>query len=339
MTQDRLPGLDVLRGIAALFVVHHHAYWSPAQHSYLAVDMFWMLSGYVMARTYEERMHSGMTARSFLRMRWWRLWPIMAVGGLLGAVVLSANVGPGVVLAWVFALNILLIPTPMGDRLYSLNGPSWSVAMELIANALHALVLVHLRMRVLVAIVVATLIVVTAHMQDADQMPGPLPGSIIAGLCRMFMAYTMGIILFRWWRDRPVIPVGAAFTVMAMPVYFMASTAWGDHRTLIDIPFVLLVCPLVIAGGIQMQRAWPIGAWFGAISFPLYAIHVPVIQIVTLRLSLEAYWAVPASIVLAWIVTRAERRVREWAKSFGPTSSGATGDPYRLSLRNVPENG
>ena len=88
---SRLSGLDALRGVAAIMVVLLHvnhlagdAGWFTA--GYLAVDLFFMLSGYVLARTFDRRLESDLSAMDFLVIRLRRLWPVMAVGALLGLV-------------------------------------------------------------------------------------------------------------------------------------------------------------------------------------------------------------------------------------------------------------
>lgn len=88
------PALDGLRGVAALSVVvmHRHVWFGLEgwlAHGYLAVDFFFMLSGYVMARTYEQRLSEGYGAWRFMAARYRRLWPVMALGTLFGAPLLA----------------------------------------------------------------------------------------------------------------------------------------------------------------------------------------------------------------------------------------------------------
>src|SRR5262245_61697811 len=96
---NRLYGLDALRGVAALAVLFHHYevifgsthYFSRA---YLAVDVFFMISGYVMARTYEGRLGNSLSAVQFLWIRIKRLWPTMAVGTTIGAFLMVGKLAP-----------------------------------------------------------------------------------------------------------------------------------------------------------------------------------------------------------------------------------------------------
>jgi peptidoglycan/LPS O-acetylase OafA/YrhL len=62
--------LDAMRGIAAVSVVFYHAGIHSGlpllPHAYLAVDLFFVLSGFVIAHAYEEKLHHGMTVGKFM---------------------------------------------------------------------------------------------------------------------------------------------------------------------------------------------------------------------------------------------------------------------------------
>jgi peptidoglycan/LPS O-acetylase OafA/YrhL len=86
----RLTTLDGLRGLAALAVVLLHCSelfvldWVP-HNAYLAVDFFFLLSGYVLARGFERKLRQGW-AIDFLRRRLIRLYPLVVAGSLIGFV-------------------------------------------------------------------------------------------------------------------------------------------------------------------------------------------------------------------------------------------------------------
>lgn len=88
--------LDGLRGTAALLVLVYHIFEGLAfaagvdtisfmNHGYLAVDFFFILSGYVIGYAYDDRLASGMTAGQFIKRRLIRLHPMIIMGGLVGA--------------------------------------------------------------------------------------------------------------------------------------------------------------------------------------------------------------------------------------------------------------
>ena len=91
MSKDRaFITLDALRGVAAFPVVYLHAQrmFGPQlfPHAHLAVDFFFLLSGFVMAYVYQDRLDQGWTVMGFMRVRILRLYPLYLVGIVGGTV-------------------------------------------------------------------------------------------------------------------------------------------------------------------------------------------------------------------------------------------------------------
>src|SRR5690242_16617453 len=105
----RYEALDGLRGVAAMFVVFYHVRWTnhltdtnAVRHCFLFVDLFFMLSGFVLASSYLGKITCFMEIRHFLWLRFFRIYPLHAVV-LVGLV--------GIELAKYFALRTgLFIP-------------------------------------------------------------------------------------------------------------------------------------------------------------------------------------------------------------------------------------
>lgn len=161
----RFEILDGLRGVAALMVVFFHcfeSYCPPGgqqfiNHGYLAVDFFFLLSGFVTGYAYDDRW-SRMTVRDFFKRRLVRLHPMVIAGTVIGACFFfyGGVAYPGImdIPSWKIALCIimgmLLIPCApcldirgWGD-FFPLNCTSWTLVYEYIANILYALVFRHL---------------------------------------------------------------------------------------------------------------------------------------------------------------------------------------------------
>ena len=147
--------LDGLRGVAALTVVCFHLFEAYAtshldqriNHGYLAVDFFFILSGFVIGYAYDDRW-TKMTVGEFLKRRFIRLHPMVVIGALIGAVMFYfqgcsvwdvSTVSVGALLLATL-MNALLIPATPGaeirgvGEMYPLNGPSWSLFFEYIGN-------------------------------------------------------------------------------------------------------------------------------------------------------------------------------------------------------------
>lgn len=281
---ERLHGLDALRGIAALAVVIMHAHVLMPEfpdlfpRAYLAVDFFFMLSGYVMARTYEPRLRAGMSGFKFLAARYKRLWPTMALGGVLFLPFLAEGTrGQDLVLWHVALVNLLLLPSPWSGNYFALNVPAWSIFFELVANAFHAAL-----WRVRTGFIALLAAVSFAWLVSAAQVHGHLDigsrnGDMGEGLARVATAYALGVVIWRLWGERKVSATAGLFALIAMPLWFAIPDCSDGLNWLPDVIFVGLLCVPILIGGIALRGGQRISATLGELSFPLYAIHYPLL--------------------------------------------------------------
>jgi peptidoglycan/LPS O-acetylase OafA/YrhL len=244
---------------------------------YLAVDFFMMLSGYVMARTYETRMQSGLGPLAFFRIRYKRMWLTMLIAGLIGVPYLWHIAPDGTRFTISLLANLALIPAPLNRELFPLNGPTWSIFFELIANVIHAAVLWRLASRqlVLVGAVLLGLLGVMVSINGTVDF-GAIDSHWYPAFFRALVPYIGGILLWRHWQDRPTIGVPPVLPYLALPLIFAAAPS-ATHW-LYDLVFVVAVCPLLMAGGLRLTGEHSWARWLGMISFPLYALNVPVLH-------------------------------------------------------------
>lgn len=162
-SKPRYAILDGLRGVAALVVILFHGFetYIPffgtqhINHGYLAVDFFFVLSGFVIGYAYDDRWDR-MTTWSFFKRRLIRLHPMVVAGTLFGACLFFFGESDyfsliGGTEPWKFflciVLGLLMIPAGTGldirgwGETNSLNGPNWSLTFEYIGNILYAFVL------------------------------------------------------------------------------------------------------------------------------------------------------------------------------------------------------
>ena len=162
-SKPRYEILDGLRGVAAVLVVAYHLFETyyggsadqPINHGYLAVDFFFVLSGFVIGYAYDDRWNR-MSTWSFFKRRLIRLHPMVIFGTLFGAMMFyfgSCSTFPlinetpwyMVVLVMLWCFTMIPLPSGMDIRGWGetnpLNGPAWSLQWEYLANILYALVI------------------------------------------------------------------------------------------------------------------------------------------------------------------------------------------------------
>ena len=159
--------LDGLRGVAALMVIWYHIFEGYAfagggiietfNHGYLAVDFFFILSGFVIGYAYDDRWGRSLTMKSFFKRRLIRLHPMVIMGAVLGAITFCIQGciqwdGTHIALSMIMLsllCSIFFIPAMPGagyevrgnGEMFPLNGPCWSLFFEYIGK--HPLCLVH----------------------------------------------------------------------------------------------------------------------------------------------------------------------------------------------------
>ncbi len=278
--------LDGLRGVAALFVAMRHTAFFHSlgiPGGYLAVDLFFVLSGFVIAHAYEARLERGLSTARFLMLRYLRLWPVYALGAALGlGAALLPGVGPRLSpaeAAHTAPLALLMLPGPMiRPMLYPANSVAWSLGLELLANGLFGLFWRPLRkawaLGLIMAVWAAGLIAAVAWFGKLDI--GFQWRDAIGGLPRVLFSFTAGLAVHRLWRaGRFSLRLPAWLWVAPLPILLWAP------QDMIVYPLIcaVVVFPaLVLAAASAPQpgpRATRLFAALGAASYPLYALHKP----------------------------------------------------------------
>ena len=349
MSRPHFLTLDAMRGVAAITVVLFHgarlAGVQTMPHGYLAVDMFFALSGFVISRAYDRRLAADWTPLPFFRLRLVRFYPLYALGLALGAtreMLLLATHNhfalPAPLLFGALAAAALFLPFPLKQRdnyLFAMNPPSWSLLYELLVNVAYAVVFRWLTVRTLVAIALTGLLAIWVFAIDAGTLQlGGTGAQWPGGTARTIFAFSVGVLINRLdLRTRAVPP----WLLLALVVAIGASPAgWG---VAFDLAIVTFVVPVMIAAGAsatvgEAQRG--LFAFLGEISFPIYAIHGPLLPIAEMaaqrlpgvpRVAMLAA-LVAALLVAAWLLERVydaplRRRLRHVAMP-GVTPSART---------------
>lgn len=332
--------LDMLRGIAALAVVGRHLNGFLSQilpNSYLAVDLFFGLSGFVIAHAYQERLSTSMSLREFMKIRLIRLYPMYLLGTLLSVVFIPVlyaaqhkPVDPATfVMTLVFGL--LFLPTPQslafnGYHVFPFNFPAWSLCWELVVNALYAALARVLTNAVLAAIIgLGAILLVVAVLMYGNLDGGSNFGTFYSAPLRVIYSFFVGVAVFRVWQSG-ALPWLRLHPALAAAI-LVASFALPTHQhAFYDLAVVVAGYPLLILAATREPAArWvPVFTKLGLISFPIYALHGAFqrFEIFAAKLlETRAPWSIPLleiaflvgmSVVAIFAEKWLDRPVRKW---------------------------
>ncbi len=252
-----------------------------------------MLSGYVMARTYESRFAEGLGAGSFFTLRYLRLWPTMAVGAIIGSFYLATSTNE----FWLaMAANLLLIPYFVNHQPFGANWAAWSIFYELVANVAHAAWFCRIKKLILPLALLGTGILVIS-LDFPSFTAGHKDSTFAAGFVRVFFSYLIGVQLHRSLGSRSVPTTSSILILSILPLIFVTTWFLPQRSTLLDMLIVAGVFPCLIAAGTSIS----VGAglkWLGRISFPLYAVHWPLMAFCHIY-GWSVLWSVPVAFALA----------------------------------------
>ena len=289
------PALDGLRGVAAVFVAMRHTFFFHnlgVHGGYMAVDLFFALSGFVIAHAYEARFEAGLTARRFLILRYLRLWPVYVLGAILGLVAglvhalspRDALTAAQVAQTTPFALAMLPGP-PIKPMLYPVDAVAWSLALELIANLAFALAWRPLRRPAVLAATLAGsgLALIATVLAFGTLDIGFEWRNAIGGLPRVVFAFTAGLAAYRLYQRGCGLRAAPAWAWVAiLPALFLIEldqVVWPLACALVFFPAIVFCAAIGPQPGPRSSRLF---LALGALSYPLYAIHKPLGSIMVL---------------------------------------------------------
>jgi len=306
----RFDLLDGLRGLAALAVVVYHFTQHNGLHwlsgAWVAVDLFFMLSGFVIAHSYGAKLLAGMPFREFALARLVRLGPLYFTGLLIGlaAALLSlrggelAGVSP-LQLGAATLLGSVWLPYPnhltwpfgtdrIAGQIYPLNDPAWSLFFEVFVNALFVFYVAHRRRLSslsIVALASAVFLVTTFVFHQTN--PGWGEHNFVFGFPRVVAEFFAGALIFQVaLHQRPAQPRLLALVAAAMGVLLFRGGSAGLLNSLVVVPLVVVLATAIRIEAPAWQRACRV---LGELSYPLYIVHVPLYRLA---------WQVPG--VRAW---------------------------------------
>lgn len=319
-TKPHYELLDGLRGVAALLVVFYHIFEglsfaaggtliTTINHGYLAVDFFFILSGFVIGYAYDDRWKRNMTLGNFFTRRLIRLHPMIIMGTIIGTITFciqgsvqwdGSHVATSAVMLALLAA-MFFIPAYPGagydvrgnGEMFSLNGPSWSLFFEYIGNILYALFIHRLSNRGL-AILVALSGIGLAWFALFDIVGYGMLGvgwtldgaNFWGGMLRMLFPFSLGMLLSRHFRP---IKTRGAFWICSAVLLILFCIPYIEGKSPVclngvyELICIALVFPALVwiaaSGKTTDKQSTRICRFLGDISFPLYAIHYPLMYL------------------------------------------------------------
>lgn len=322
-TKPHYELLDGLRGVAALLVVIYHIFEGLAfaqitdgvgsgvittlNHGHIAVDFFFILSGFVISYAYDDRWGK-MSLGDFFKRRLIRLHPMLIMGAVIGAVAFvvvgcerwNGGVAP---ISWVMiamVLTMCMIPAVPGvpyevrgnGEMFPLNGPSWSLFFEYIGNICYALFIRRVSTKVL-ALFTLLLGIIHAWFFIGDISEYDMIGvgwtidavNFWGGFIRMLFPFSMGMLLARTFKPKKVKGVFwiCTFTLVALfAMPYIPSNGGISINSLYEFVCIACIFPVIVwlgACGSANGVANRVNRFLGDISYPLYIVHYPIMYI------------------------------------------------------------
>ncbi len=293
----RFEVLDSLRGLCACAVVLFHFHTngvlcnlSIVRHSWLFVDFFFVLSGFVIANAYLGRLQAGFSGWRFLGLRMGRIYPLhlfvllvmLAVelvlllcgaGGLSTRVPFTNGRSP-----FEFVASLLLLNTFGLTDTLQWNGPAWSIAAEMWAYALFAVVVLVGGRRALPLFGLIAVAALTGLWLWSDR---GLDATYELGWLRCFYGFSLGVLLHsalgvvRWRPATAGAATLAEAAVVAACIAFVTLIGTGPATFAAPLLFALTIFVFAGEGGaISSALRRPLPRLLGTLSYSIYMIHV-----------------------------------------------------------------
>lgn len=323
-TKPHYELLDGLRGVAAILVLIYHIFEGFAfaqttngegneiittlNHGHIAVDFFFILSGFVISYAYDDRWGK-ITLSNFFKRRLIRLHPMLIMGAIIGAIAFFAVGcqkwdGTTTPTTWVMIallFTMFMIPAVPGvpyevrgnGEMFPLNGPGWSLFFEYIGNILYALFIRRLSTKTL-AILTTILGILHAWFFIGDISGYDMIGvgwtidkvNFWGGLVRMLFPFSMGMLIARTFRPRKikgVFWICSLILIILFAVPYITPKGNISFNSLYEYICIALIFPFVVwlgaCGKNNDKITSKTNKLLGDISYPLYIVHYPIMYI------------------------------------------------------------
>lgn len=296
--------LDILRGIAAILVATYHCGWlnfgktiGVVANAGLMVDLFFVLSGFVIFLNYHEKLFDVAGILLFMRKRFWRLWPLHFALLLVFLIIEMLRYGYEVAqqapldpaafsnnYVFSFVCNIFLVHSlGLFHNLAKFNAVSWSISVEFYTYFLYGLLCWFGRWRFLLVffvIVASAYVLLFYHGRLTSN-------SDVFGFYRCAYSFGIGFLACRVYMVlqsyvggglRNFLYTLSALLIVLLSVWLIGEV--GKTRSEIFVPpifgFVILLLSLSERkGDFEISIFKPL-IWLGKVSYSIYMVHLAI---------------------------------------------------------------
>jgi peptidoglycan/LPS O-acetylase OafA/YrhL len=311
--------MDGLRGVAALSVAMFHLQsyfggYSFFGHGYLAVDFFFMLSGFVLMHAYGARLAEKGSFPPYLRDRVIRLYPMLLVGAGIGFIFACVARGetsrslPAIVAT--SAANGLGLPALWSKNPFWINAPTWSLFFEMAASVSFGLLAYLITTRRLLVVAGLSAVLMLALNYHVGLFGfGWTRNMIVAGFVRVCASFTIGLILQRLHSSGVLANGGKRWWIAPVLVAsFVLLPTYSEPSIFYDPLVVFGLYPVLILASAGSQALIPsVAKLSGALSYPFYVVHVPLLSLIRYFLATAGVvangWTALGSLVVAGAIS------------------------------------
>ncbi|BBE74750.1 acyltransferase family protein [Oharaeibacter diazotrophicus] len=322
----RLRALDGLRGTCSVLIALAHlemtgyvGFGGWLTRGHVLVDVFFVLSGFVIALVYADRLGDAAGSAAFLVRRLGRVWPLHAavltlfVGAELAKMVAAAGFGyvphfapfTGQRPLDTLLPNLLLIHVFDTEADLTWNFPSWSMAAEFWVYGVFAAVVVPTVGRPRLRLVLAALLCAAGGLTVAALSPHRMDATYDFGVPRCLYGFFAGMLLAAFWRAHGHrVPGGTVAEVAALAIAaaFVALSPGTAFEFAAPAVYVVLIAVLAREAGLpsRLLRTAPFQT-LGRLSYSIYLLHALVVTSVVPRIAAAVIALAPGRPAVAMV--------------------------------------
>lgn len=298
LPKNRIQSLDGCRGILALMVVLYHANNNTiltnnffVRQSYLFVDYFFVLSGFVLCYNYAEKIKDIRTFRDFFLKRLIRLYPLLLYTTFIFGIILflgkylnlvkSKETYKGLLLQGLDTLT-LMNSTPILGKSLGINYPSWSISAEIIASTFFGLGMLIFKKNAFYFFGACLIILILFFFKMEHYV---FDGNY--GFVRGIFCFLLGYFLFLFLQNDVLSNItfgtfSEIFSLIFLIVMFKIANLWSNQLSFIVFPFIFSIGIYLFAKGnglVTHTLNSSISQTIGKLSFSIYLNHALVLII------------------------------------------------------------